>query len=67
LKIETTPEQRIADLLEQAYGLERKLVHFEWQKGLWQSEHRDVSDIPQWMMDKDIELRSPFAEVLRQL
>jgi hypothetical protein len=65
--IESTPEQRIADLLEQAHGLERKLAHLEWDKGQWESQHPNATHSPQWIMDEDMELRPPFAEVLRQL
>jgi hypothetical protein len=65
--VETTAEQRIADLLEKAYQLETKLAHFEWEKEQWQSAHPDATASPQWMIDKDMDLRPPFAEVLRQL
>ncbi len=61
-----TVTKQLAELMDRAEGLERQLGHLEWIREQKEQE-QPGSGNADWLLERDRELRTPFAELLETL
>jgi len=62
-----TLEQSISRLLDIASQHEKEVANFLFKKEMHESDHPEEKHAPHWIMEEDMEVRRPFASVLRAL